>query len=754
MTAKNKAKLIPVFIFLLLFILTIGVYKTLESRENDNRHQVIKAHAKNALHLIDIDIAKRVQSLTRIVNRWEVRGGTPQFEFIKDAQAYLHDDPGYQAIQWVDKDLYIRWIIPLQGNEQALNLNIGFEKKRRDAFEQAKKQKTVTLSSPIDLVQGGKGLLVYKPIFVSNNFAGFVLAVFRTQKWLESLLANNDGPNRDSDFSFKISIDGELVFKSPGWDTNYQESHWQAVTAAIISGHRFQIQTRPSKAYINHSHTLLPELILLAGILLTLLITCIIYLYQKANHAVKKSQVVNRALEHEITIRKEMEEEKEKLLHNIGERVKELDCLYTLSAFAEDINSTVQSILRATVELIPASWQHSQYCSARIIFEDDEFRSNNFHESEWTQQAPISLDNKKKGVIQVFYSKALPDAGALAGPFLKEECYLIYEIANRLANIIQQKQATRLLTAERQRLAYILEGTNVGTWEWNVESGEVTFNERWANMLGYTLDEISPVSIDTWLKFAHQDDLKISGDLLEKNFNGELDYYECEARMLHKDGSWIWVLDRGKVVSRTDEGAPLLMCGTHQEITKRKQYEEKIRHLANHDSLTGLPNLRVATDRLAMALKQAQRGKTLLAILFIDLDGFKNVNDNHGHDAGDLVLKKIAKRLASSVRATDTVARIGGDEFIVLLTEMYCADIAEKIAEKIIQQVSQAISFNNINLQVGASIGIALYPDNGDDPESLLKRADDAMYVIKNSGKNGYHLAAEKSAAVRTVLQE
>jgi len=109
------------------------------------------------------------------------------------------------------------------------------------------------------------------------------------------------------------------------------------------------------------------------------------------------------------------------------------------------------------------------------------------------------------------------------------------------------------------------------------------------------------------------------------------------------------------------------------------------------------------------------------------------------------VLKEVANRLASSVRATDTVARIGGDEFIMLLTEMHTADIADKIAKKIVQLVSQPISFNGIKLKVGASIGIALYPADGDDPECLLKKADDAMYAVKNSGKNGYCFAAEQT---------
>lgn len=129
----------------------------------------------------------------------------------------------------------------------------------------------------------------------------------------------------------------------------------------------------------------------------------------------------------------------------------------------------------------------------------------------------------------------------------------------------------------QQRLLSILEGTRAGTWEWNVQTGETVFNETWANMIGYELREISPTSIQTWIDYSHPDDLSQSNELLEKHFRGELDYYECEARMRHKDGHWVWVLDRGKVLSWTEEGKPLWMFGTHQDISERKQAEVALR---------------------------------------------------------------------------------------------------------------------------------------------------------------------------------
>jgi len=881
-----RAGLISLILFLVLAVMIFAVYRKLENRENETRHQRIGVVATDSLSYIDIDLQKRIHSLKRIVNRWEIRGGIPRAEFESDARAYLTDYSGYQAIEWVDKNLIVQWIIPLAGNEKNQEMNIGFEKNRRIALEEARDSKLSILSSPIDLVQGGKGFYVFNPIYVDNEFEGFVLAVFRTQEWLDELVHAHEAQdhqidssvtqNQDSNFLFSISIDGIDVFKDREWENTSQLSHWDASVDATLFGHHFVVKNRPTVKFIKESHTLLPEFILFLGIVLSTLISFIVYLFLKVSIAAQKSREGSIALENEIIIRKEvekelennrdwflslasnipgitfrhkmdrdwtmlymsedvekitgyptsdfinnsvrtyrsiihqkdteyinqnvkeaikirepweleyricckdgeirwvyergrgnfdkdnnvefldgvilditerkqMEDEKEKLLHDIGQRVKELNCLYSLSAFAEKPDSTIKTLLQSTVDFIPASWQQSDYCCARIIFEDCQFISEHFTETKWKQEVPLIYDKKIKGSVQVFYTKEFPDAGVEEGPFLLEEQYLISEIASRLVNIIQQKKAAELLEYEKLRLSYILEGTNVGTWEWNVQTGETIFNERWANIIGYTLEEISPVSIDTWIKFANPDDLKVSSELLEKTFTGELDYYEFEARMRHKNGNWIWVLDRGKVVSWTDEGKPLLMCGTHKEITDRKKSEEKIRHLATHDPLTELPNLRVAIDRISEALKLAKRNNALVALMFIDLDGFKGVNDNYGHDAGDSVLKKVANRLNSCVRETDTVARIGGDEFVIVLSEIKISDNAAAISEKVIQAVSQPITFQGLQLMVGASIGIALYPQNGNTPEQLLKQADSAMYFIKNSGKNGYSFAKKKS---------
>ena len=180
-----------------------------------------------------------------------------------------------------------------------------------------------------------------------------------------------------------------------------------------------------------------------------------------------------------------------------------------------------------------------------------------------------------------------------------------------------------------------------------------------------------------------------------------------------------------------------------RDMVRRKSYQMALYHSANFDKLTELPNRALFLDRLDQNLKQSERYQRKFALLFVDLDGFKSVNDTLGHDAGDALLIKTAERLHDCVREADTVARIGGDEFTVILSTIASVDDARTVAKKIIAALSKPFSIGDQKAQIGASIGISVFPENGTDTETLLKRADDAMYTAKKSGKNDYRLCPD-----------
>jgi diguanylate cyclase (GGDEF)-like protein/PAS domain S-box-containing protein len=177
------------------------------------------------------------------------------------------------------------------------------------------------------------------------------------------------------------------------------------------------------------------------------------------------------------------------------------------------------------------------------------------------------------------------------------------------------------------------------------------------------------------------------------------------------------------------------------EIGERKKIAAELDFLANHDALTGLPSLRLCKDRLDHSLAEARRKRQMSAVMFLDLDGFKEINDRHGHEFGDLVLKATAGRIEAGIRETDTVARIGGDEFVIILSSLPEIAIAERVARNLIGQVSRPLRVERAEIEVSASIGIALYPQHGNSAEDLIHSADRAMYRIKHQGKNDFGFA-------------
>jgi two-component system, cell cycle response regulator len=173
-----------------------------------------------------------------------------------------------------------------------------------------------------------------------------------------------------------------------------------------------------------------------------------------------------------------------------------------------------------------------------------------------------------------------------------------------------------------------------------------------------------------------------------------------------------------------------------------EQYNRALESMALHDALTGLPNRRLLFDRLALAIAHARRHQSTMAVMVLDLDGFKQVNDTLGHDAGDTLLRMVANRLVAAVRQQDTVARLGGDEFVIALWELSQADDVARLASKVIQAVSQSYRIQGRDVNITASVGVGIYPTHGDAVETLMKRADLALYDAKRAGKNGFRIAA------------
>ncbi|MBX9634536.1 MAG: diguanylate cyclase [Magnetospirillum sp.] len=191
-------------------------------------------------------------------------------------------------------------------------------------------------------------------------------------------------------------------------------------------------------------------------------------------------------------------------------------------------------------------------------------------------------------------------------------------------------------------------------------------------------------------------------------------------------------------VSELRHGRHRLFTAILRDISERKENEERIHRLAHHDNLTGLPNRNLLNDRMNHALARVRRHGGRMAVLYVDLDRFKPINDTLGHEAGDHVLREVSRRLASCVRSSDTIARVGGDEFVVVVEEITRSGEAALVARKIIETLAKPIDYEGNACQIGASVGVAVFPDDGNSMEEVCKAADIAMYRIKHSGRNGF----------------
>ena len=440
----------------------------------------------------------------------------------------------------------------------------------------------------------------------------------------------------------------------------------------------------------------------------------------------------------------------------------------------------------------------------------------------------------------------------------------------------------------------IVNAAGAGTWDWQVQTGKLIFNQRWAEIIGYSVSELQPITVDTWANRVQPDDLLRANERLEKHWDGEP--YEIEIRMQHKRGHYVWVLASGKVIEWEQNGKPKRMLGTQVDITERKERErdgiianqlleesQKVTNVggwelnletgllywtaetyrihetspaeyspsldagidfflpnsrvrisealdqainegvdydleletlttkgrkidvrttcnvtqkngiavrltgifqdisdqkaiqrkletsnleleeanatlqlsAHFDPLTELPNRILLSDQVQQAMTQCVLNNQLVAIAFIDLDGFNAINDRYGHSVGDQFLRKISQYLKSSLRDGDTLARIGGDEFVAVINQLNNIKDSYAALTRLLESAATGLDIDGHFLKVTASIGVTFYPQNNCSPDQLLRHADHAMYKAKQSGKNRWHMFdIERDCAVKHRHEE
>ncbi len=488
--------------------------------------------------------------------------------------------PQFAVRQLVDKDLadffIIKFIEPAANNTGAQGLDIGSEKIRRAAAEQAIDSGEPTITGAITLVQDNRktpGVLLYVPVYANGThpanagerraaLVGLLYAPIVIAELLDGMADVGVG-----------RVDVELFDTAPGtaggtllYDGDH---HLAAPTAAqdAVKERRFSItsplwlsvrdltlqvsSTAEFDAAIDHATPWL----MFAG--LTLISALFSLLLRQQAGGLRRAEL----LAQKMTEKLQLDEARARdFSTSASDWFWETDAEHRFCYFSDNFESVyglpssrlLGKSRRELLELMshnsPALLvEHLAQLDAHLPFKNFEYQ--------------IRLDDGDSRWISV---SGIPH-------FAADGSFVGYRGTGSLITELKQHEAE--LADHSRRLADIIDGTNVGTWEWNVQTGAVVFNERWAHIVGYSLDELAPISIDTWGRLSHPDDKQRSGELLEKHFSGKLSHYECEVRMCHKDGRWVWVLDRGRVASWTPDGKPLLMSGTHQDISEHKANE-------------------------------------------------------------------------------------------------------------------------------------------------------------------------------------
>jgi len=731
-------------------------------------------------------------------------------------------------------NLIIKYMYPIEGNEAAIAIDFRSLPEQIDSVNRAIETKQLVLAGPVELVQGGSGLISRIPVFLEdtdgNEFLwGVISAVvdagrFYKQSGLLDSTLPIDIAIRGKD---GLGENGEVFLGDP-----HLFSQKNIASVIIVPNGSWQIVASPKGGW-----QALPEDIWLTRLYFVaaaLVLFFMLFSFLKTSMKASFANLKFKNLIESSPIPYVLMDDKQQVT-------------FVNVAFIKTYGYTVKDIATRDVWRIKA-YPNQEYREHVISIWHDHMKA--FHSSsDIVPPVEINIQSKSGSMHTALVS--LTENVANRG---SEYTVVLYDITER-------KQAEEQLQISKHQLEKVIEGAQLGYWDWNYKTGEQIVNDRWLSMLGLTQDHISN-SISDWATLIHPDDKQLAVNTVQAHIKSN-EAYVAEFRMKHADGHWVWIQGAGAVVEYDDKShEPLRLCGTHQDITARKKIEEKLmlsarvfsdtyegiiitdanttiidvnpafcditgysredvlgknpnilnsgrqspefysamwqeldQHghwqgevwnrkkegelyielltlsklldshgqvinyigiftditdrkqqqeklslMAHYDLLTGLPNRALFADRFHQAIAHSKRTKAQLAVCFLDLDNFKPVNDNYGHEVGDQLLIEVAKRIKANLREEDTVSRQGGDEFAFLLNDIESYEHCKQTLERLHRSLADPYIIDGYAHNISATTGVTIFPSDNSDIDTLLRHADQAMYQSKQAGRNRYQL--------------
>ena len=710
-----RLRFVSVAVFVLAAAIAAIVIFESESARRQHERALVDGVAKDYAHHLEAYIERALSATSALAALVEVgQGDVPNFDDVASRLLRLY--PGVSELVLAPGGT-IRHIAPLQGNEKALGLNLLSYPQRAEAAV-ARDTGKLTLAGPLELVEGGQALVGRLPVYLKSlegesTFWGFTEVVLR----LPDALA----PAQLS----RLSAQGYLYRL---WRVPPQANSEQSIATSSsgplpdpveesvqVPNGTWTLSVVPARGWGDPLGVSLEAAVGLIVALLSGYLTAVL-LELKSRRRELEELVAQGAAD--VTLAKER-------LEATLDAIPDLVWLKDADGRYLSCNPQLEKCFGAAeAEIVGRTDYDFVDRQLADFFRENDRKAVEVNRSRANEEWLTFAANGYRGLFETVKTPMRDRAGQLIG---------VLGIARDVTARYRAEKAAR---ASRTRLRVALEATQIGIWDWDIKRDRWYASRVYYTGLGYT-PELGRGNTEVWMERVHPEDRPRVRATIETVLRGDSEVYEYEARLRHSDGSYRWTSARGKATAHDPQGRATRMVGVRWDITDKKRAEERIERLAHYDTLTGLPNRVLLTERMADVIALALARRESLAVLVLDIDKFKSINDTFGHAIGDELLLEVGRRIQSLARAQDMVARIGGDTFVMVSSAAETTQ-AIRAAQRLLDSMSTPFRARQLEFVVTLSIGIALFPTHGVDFDTLLKCADTAMYRAKRHGRNHY----------------